>query len=55
MSQDIVVVGAGKLGLRHAESYRSIAAARVVGVVEPEAARRDAIAGSEVRTLVTLW
>ena len=39
--QNIVVVGAGKLGVRHIHAYDSIDEANVIGIVDPAAERRD--------------
>lgn len=41
--QKVVIVGTGKLGLRHIQSYASIEAASVVGVIDPVVERRAAV------------
>ena len=41
--QNIVVAGAGKLGLRHIQSYGAIDDATVVGIVDPVVERRNAV------------
>ena len=51
---ELVVLGAGRMGMTHIQALRSSVAVRVVGVVDPDETARDRLSGMGIATRVSL-